>query len=112
MRAKPTIVRKILAFNLKKYREKLGISQEKLAENAEISTMMVKDIEACRTWISDKTLENLATALKTDFYHLFMPDTVYEEEINKAIRNNIESITRKISQDVDSILKNNLKLLQ
>ena len=112
MKAKPTKVRKILSSNLKKYREKLGLSQEKLAENAEISTMMVKDIEACRTWVSDKTLESLATALKTDFYHLFMPDTAYEEEINKTIRNNIESITLKISQDIDTTLKNNLKLLQ
>ena len=112
MKAKPTKVRKILSANLKKYREKMGLSQEKLAENAEISTMMVKDIEACRTWISDKTLESLAAALRTDIYHLFMPDTVYEEEINKTIRNNIESITLKISQDVDTTLKNNLKLLQ
>ena len=66
MKAKLTKIRKILSFNLKKYREKLGFSQEKLAESAEISTMMVKDIEACRTWISDKTLESLAAALKTD----------------------------------------------
>jgi transcriptional regulator with XRE-family HTH domain len=110
MKAKSTKARKVLSFNLKKYREKLGLSQEKLAENAEISTMMVKDIEACRTWVSDKTLESLATALKIDIYYLLMPDTTYEEEINKIIRNNIESITQKISQDIDLTLKNALKL--
>jgi transcriptional regulator with XRE-family HTH domain len=110
MKAKPTKVRKILSSNLKKYREKLGLSQEKLAEKAEISTMMVKDIEACRTWISDKTLESLSTALKTDIYRLLMPDTAYEEEINKAIRNDLESITQKIRQDIDTTLKNALKL--
>jgi len=110
MKAKPTMVRKILSSNLKKYRENLGLSQEKLAENAEISTMMVKDIEACRTWISDKTLEGLANALKTDIYCLLMPDTIYEEEINKAIRNNLESITQKIRQDINETLKNALKL--
>jgi transcriptional regulator with XRE-family HTH domain len=110
MKAKPTKVRKILSSNLKKYREKLGLSQEKLAENAEISTIMVKDIEACRTWISDKTLESLATALKTDIYRLLMPDTAYEEEINKAIRNDLESITQKIRQNIDVTLKDALKL--
>jgi transcriptional regulator with XRE-family HTH domain len=110
MKAKSTKARKVLSFNLKKYREKLGLSQEKLAENAEISTMMVKDIEACRTWVSDKTLENLATALKTDIYCLLMPNTTYEEEINKIIRSNIENITQKISQDIDLTLKNALKL--
>jgi hypothetical protein len=72
--------------------------------------MMVKDIEACRTWISDKTLESLATALKTDIYRLLMPDTVYEEEINKAIRNDLEAITQKIRQNVDITLKNALEL--
>jgi len=110
MKAKPTKVRKILSSNLKKYRERLGFSQEKLAENAEISTMMVKDIEACRTWVSDKTIESLATALKTDIYRLLMPETTYEEEINKAIRNDLECITQKIRQDIDVTLKKALKL--
>jgi transcriptional regulator with XRE-family HTH domain len=110
MKAKPTKVRKILSANLKKYREKLGISQEKLAENAGISTMMVKDIEAYRTWVSDKTLESLANALKTDIYHHFMPDTAYEEEINKTIRNNLESIAQKVRQEMDLSLINAFKL--
>jgi len=110
MKAKLTKVRKILSSNLKKYRKKLGFSQEKLAEYAEISTMMVKDIEACRTWVSDKTLESIATALKTDIYCLLMPDTIYEEEINRIIRNDLESITQKIRQDIDLTLKNALNL--
>jgi len=110
MKEKPTVARKILSSNLKKHREKLRISQEKLAENAKISTMMVKDIEGCRTWVSDKTLESLAVALKTDIYRLLMPDTAYEDEINKTIRNDLESITQKIRQDIDLTLKNTLKL--
>jgi len=110
MKAKPTKVRKILSSNIKKYREKVGLSQEKLAENAKISTMMVKDIEACRTWVSDKTLESIATALETDIYRLLMPDTVYEEEINKIIRNDLENITLKIRQEIDLTLKNALIL--
>jgi transcriptional regulator with XRE-family HTH domain len=110
MKAKPTKVRKILSSNLKKYREKVGLSQEKLAENAEISTMMVKDIEACRTWVSDKTLESIADALKIDIYRLLMPETVFEEEINKSIRNDLESITSKIRQDIDVAFKNALNM--
>ncbi|MDR0321591.1 MAG: helix-turn-helix domain-containing protein [Treponema sp.] len=94
----------------KKHREKLELSQEKPAEKANISTMMVKDIEACRTWISDKTLESLANALKTDIYRLLMPDTVYEEETNRTIRNDLEIIAPKIRQNIDVTLKNALKL--
>jgi len=110
MKEKPTNIRKILSSNIKKHREKLGLSQEKLAENSGISTMMVKDIEGCRTWVSDKTLESLAAALKTDIYRILMPDTAYEEEINKSIRNDLESITQKIRQDIDVTLKNALDL--
>ena len=110
MKARLTVARKILSSNLKKYREKIGLSQEKLAENAEISPMMVKDIEACRTWVSDKTLESLADALKTDIYRLLMPETTYEEEINKSIRDDLESITIKIRQDIDLTLNNALNL--
>jgi transcriptional regulator with XRE-family HTH domain len=110
MKAKSTKARMVLSSNLKKYREKLGLSQEKLAENTGISTMMVKDIEACRTWVSDKTLESLATALKIDIYYLFMPDTIYEEEINKKIQYDLENITQRIRQDIDTTLKNALKI--
>ena len=110
MKEKSTNTRKILSSNLKKHREKLGLSQEKLAEKAEISAMMVKDIEGCRTWVSDKTLESLAKALKTDIYRLLMPDTAYKDEISKTIRNDLESITQKIRQDIDVTLKKALKL--
>jgi ribosome-binding protein aMBF1 (putative translation factor) len=57
-------LRKILAVNIKKQREKLGITQEHLAEKADISAAMMNDIEGCRTWISDKTLKNLSSVLK------------------------------------------------
>jgi len=103
-------IRKILSLNLKKHRDKLGLSQEKLAESAEISTMMVKDIEGCRTWVSDKTLHSLALALKTDVYRLLMPDTIHEEEIYQSIHNDLEHMTQKIRKDVDINLKNALKL--
>ncbi len=102
--------KKILSSNLKKHREKLGLSQEKLAENAEISTMMVKDIEGCRTWVSDKTLESLAAALKTDIYRLLMPDTAFEDEISRTLRNDLENIILKIRSDIDATLQNTLKL--
>ncbi|MCL2186610.1 MAG: helix-turn-helix domain-containing protein [Treponema sp.] len=103
-------LRKILSINIKKHREKLGLSQEKLAENAEISTMMVKDIEGCRTWVSDKTLISLALALKTDTYRLLMPDTLPEEELFKSVHNDLEVISQKILVDIENNLKKVIKL--
>ena len=74
-------LRKILAFNIKKQREKLGMTQEKLAERADISAAMMNDIEGCRTWISDKTLINLSSALMIDTYRLFIPEISSREAI-------------------------------
>ena len=110
MKEKIKDIRKILSLNLKKHREKLGLSQEKLAENAEISTMMVKDIEGCRTWVSDKTLISLASALKTDIYRLLMPDIALEEEIYQTVHNDLEVISQKILKDVEINLKSTIKL--
>ena len=110
MKEKPIDIRKILSLNLKKHREKLGLSQEKLAENAGISTMMVKDIEGCRTWVSDKTLINLAISLQTDIYRLLMPDTALKDEIYQTIHNDLEVISQKILKDMENNLKNTIKL--
>ena len=82
-------------------RELLGISQDKLAENSGISSNMIKDIEGCRTWVSDKTLIKLASALKTDIYRLFIPATVYEEEIYKNVLNDLVQILNKMKKDID-----------
>jgi len=81
MEEKSQNLRKILSCNIKKQREKLGITQENLAEKSGISAAMMNDIEGCRTWISDKTLKNLSSALKIDPYRLFIPEASTGESI-------------------------------
>ncbi|MDR0877445.1 MAG: helix-turn-helix domain-containing protein [Treponema sp.] len=73
-------LRKILAANIKKKRNILGLTQEKLAEKAEISANMMNDIEGCRTWVSDKTLIKLAGALEIEVYSLLLPNAVFESD--------------------------------
>jgi transcriptional regulator with XRE-family HTH domain len=51
----------------------LGITQEKLAEDANLSSQAINDIEGCRMWVSDKTICKLAQALHIDFHQLFTP---------------------------------------
>ena len=95
-------LRKILSMNIKKQRVLLGISQEKLAETSGISSNMIKDIEACRSWVSDNTLIKLASALEIDVYRLFVPSTMYEEEIYKNALNDFVKFMRKMKKDIDS----------
>jgi transcriptional regulator with XRE-family HTH domain len=88
----------------------LGISQEKLAENTGMSAMMIKDIEGCRTWVSDKTLIALASALQTDIYRLFMPDTLFNEALSNTVLLDLANAVQKIKKDIEVDLENALKL--
>jgi len=102
-------LRKILARNIKKQREKLGITQENLAAQSDISAAMMNDIEGCRTWISDKTLKNLSSALKVDTYRLFIPEimpseTIPVEEV-KELTLDLQDMLKTYTANVEKTLK-------
>jgi len=110
MEEKNADLRKILSMNIKKQREILGISQEKLAESAGISSNMIKDIEGCRTWVSDKTLIKLAGALKTDIYRLFISSAIHEDETYKSVVLDLSNILKTIKKDIDLDFKKAMNL--
>ena len=110
MKIKVTDLRKMMSKNIKRHRELLGISQEKLAEDTGMSAMMIKDIEGCRTWVSDKTLIALASALQTEIYRLFMPETQLDEAISKSVLLDLIKATKKIKKDIETDLDNTVKL--
>jgi transcriptional regulator with XRE-family HTH domain len=66
-------LRTILSQNIRNARNTLRITQAKLAEYAGLSLSSVIDIERCRTWVSDKTLTNIARALNMEAYQLLLP---------------------------------------
>jgi len=93
-------LRKILSMNIKKHRERQGLTQEKLGETAGISANMINDIEGCRTWISDKTLVNLAEALKVDYYRLFLHDTQIDPDKENTAVKDLTQDLQKIRTDL------------
>jgi len=116
MDKKPEKIRKILAQNIKKRREILGLSQEKLAEATNLSVQTINTIEGCRMWVSDKTISRLAEALKIEVFQLFVPCDADNLEIGKSfvsvlfelrqkILNNIESFSAHIDLDFNEALK-------
>jgi transcriptional regulator with XRE-family HTH domain len=102
-------LRKTLSANIKKHRENLNFTQEKLAEAAGMSANMVNDIEGCRTWISDKTLVNLATALNIEIYRLFIPLTTSDNEVTKTVVQDLAQDLQKINKDINSLFETSLK---
>ena len=109
MEAEKDNLRKMLSVNIKEYRRVEGISQEKLAERTGLSEQLIKDIEGCRSWISDKTLVKLATALQTETYRLFMPLTLTDNNLAKAatadLAHNLSKIRKDFNRSFDNALK-------
>ena len=67
-------LRKILSQNIRNIRASLHITQTKLAAYADISVSYMIDIEHCKAWVSDKTLANIARALRMEPYELLIPE--------------------------------------
>jgi len=77
-------LRVFLSANIKARREALNISQERLAELADVSVQMIRRIEGRRTWVSDKMLNNLAGVLGVSAFQLLVPSNEAVSSINSA----------------------------
>ena len=63
----------IFRHNLKFYRNKFGLTQDKLSEISGISTDYLSEIERGKKTPSFKRMELIAKALNIEVYKLFMP---------------------------------------
>jgi len=116
MKEKYERIRVILAQNIKKRRESLGLSQEKLAEASELSVQAINTIEGCRMWISDKSITRIAKALNVEIFQLFVPYHAIKKEITSAstsalvdLRLNILNDAKTFCTNIDSRIKDALK---
>jgi len=64
----------IFGNNLRKYRKKLGISQEKFAEMCDLHRTYISDIERYERNVSISNIQKIAGALNIEAYKLFMED--------------------------------------
>jgi len=91
-----TDLRKVLASNMKFYRKKLGMTQAKLAEKADLSENYIALIETGKRFPSVEMIECIAVVLEKDTLELFSPKQ--DEEKAKA------AMKTKILSDIDAIL--------
>ena len=100
-----TELRENLSFNIKQRRKLCGFTQEKLAEETELSAQTINDIEGCRTWVCDKTLVELAEVLHTSPAELLLQNigeqtdnldfVRFKAELQDSVRQTIEEIFEK-----------------
>jgi len=91
-------IKEVLARNLKINRLKTGLTQERLAEKADISLHYLAMIELARKFPSASMIERLAAALEIEPYELFYMPSAAEnalENMQEAVLSNIENIIEK-----------------
>ena len=92
--------------NIRYLRKKIGLSQEKLADKADISRQMMNDIEGRRRWLTKGTLVKLANALDVDVHELFIPSaaentttkTVYDVITKKVVAQVKEAVDKALAE--------------
>jgi transcriptional regulator with XRE-family HTH domain len=118
---KPQDLRKILSQNIRNARVSLHISQAKLAECAGVSVPHILDIEYCKTWVSDKTLQNIAKALNVEAFELLLPEknekksnisqnNAILQQAASLIRSKKSQLRRKTGEVMDDLIMEIVKL--
>jgi transcriptional regulator with XRE-family HTH domain len=98
-------LRAILSSNIKKYRNRRGWAQAKLAEEANISTNFLSDIETGKKWPYPETLMNLSSALNIETYELFKPEDAVPNDIGIILTRYTEEASLKLTQLVNNSLE-------
>ncbi len=99
-------IRNVVAQNVRKYRKLEGLTQEQLAEAADVSNTYIANIECGQTWVSDKTLEKVAAALRVEIYLLFISEKL-DQTAKDALAKSHENISylKKRQNDLSNYVK-------
>jgi len=108
-------IKEIFAENLRKIRRKKGLTQEKLAERANMSLQYLALLEIARKFPSGDMLERLAIALDIETYELLAVAPSANNEL-EFLRNDIirevktlnESFAKNITDEVINAIKQTL----
>ncbi|MBO4705962.1 MAG: helix-turn-helix transcriptional regulator [Spirochaetaceae bacterium] len=90
--------------NIRYLRKKIGLSQEKLADKADISRQMMNDIEGRRRWLTKGTLVKLANALDVDVHELFIPSAAENTTTKTAYEVITKKVVAQVKEAVDKAL--------
>jgi transcriptional regulator with XRE-family HTH domain len=99
----------IFADNLREYRRKRGLTQEKLAEMVDVSTHHIGMIELMRNFPTFDLIERIAKALDIEIYELFVAPNSTREELDRLRRDIVSEIKQTVADAVKEALSGNCK---
>ena len=102
-----------LSTNIKIFRKDKGWTQEKLAEEAEMSVQAINFFEGKRRWPGEDSLSKIASALNIEVYQLLIPhdskpviieETPENERIRAQLTDEIvEQIRLSVNKSLDKV---------
>ena len=104
-----TNLRNILSLNIKRYRQRKGWTQAKLAEKMGISTNYLSDIESKRGWVSPLSLVNLANALEIEVFELFKPEKAVSADVLYTVNKCLDDFSASLRVSIEKALVNSMQ---
>jgi transcriptional regulator with XRE-family HTH domain len=105
-------IRAVLAENLKKNRRLKGLTQEQLAEKADVSSHYVAMVETCKTFPKPEMLERFAKTLSIEPHQLFTVENdqnAADERLHKKIVNEMKYMVIDIQQIVKETVRETIR---
>ena len=97
--------RELLSRNIKRFRNRLGLSQLHLALELGLSTTFLSDIETGKKWVSAFTLAQIAKALKIDVYELFKPEKDISDDISEAVARYLDDVDETLITSIEKAVR-------
>jgi transcriptional regulator with XRE-family HTH domain len=107
-----TGLRSVFSLNIKRFRSRKGLSQEKLAEKMEISTNYLSDIETGKGWVSPFSLIKLANALEIEVFELFKPPETVPESAAEVINAYLDDFSLSLRNSFEKSIEQSLRKIK
>jgi len=101
-------IRDVLAENMKKTRRLRGLTQEQLAEKANVSSHYVAMVETRKTFPKPEMLERFAKTLGIEPHHLFTVENDPNDP-NERLHKKIITEMKHIATDIKQVVKETIR---
>jgi transcriptional regulator with XRE-family HTH domain len=94
-------LQRLLCLNIRQFRANRGLSQEDLAEKADLSVPFLGAVERGEKWPSPQTISSIAFALEVEPYDLFKPEDAAARDVREIVSNLAQNLSDLMNETVN-----------
>jgi len=98
--------------NIRRFRKRKGLSQEKLAEKMNISTNYLSDVERGKNLGSPNLLVRLAAALEIEVFELFRPQEKAPADVSAKVNKCLEDFSSSLRVSFEKSIADSIREIQ